>query len=111
PLDLLRIVDLARAVARDPHVLLLDELTAALTADQAERVFALLAERKAQGRSAVLITHRLAEVMRVCDRATVLRDGYNVAVLEIAEADEHRLVQAMLGDATRPVVQGDRQAA
>jgi ribose transport system ATP-binding protein len=109
PLDVLRIVDLARAVARDPHILLLDELTAALTADQAERVFALLAARKEQGRSAVLITHRLAEVMRVCDRATILRDGQNVAVLDIAEADEHRLVQAMLGDTTKAVAQSIHQ--
>jgi ribose transport system ATP-binding protein len=109
PLEVLRITDLARAVARDPHVLLLDEITAALTADQAERVFALLAEWKAQGRSAVLITHRLAEVMRVCDRATILRDGRNVAVLETANVDEHRLVEAMLGAAAEPVAQGHRQ--
>jgi ribose transport system ATP-binding protein len=105
PLEVLRIVDLARAVARDPFVLLLDEITAALTADQAERVFALLAEWKQQGRSAVLITHRLAEVMRVCDRATILRDGTNVAVLDTASVDEHRLVQAMLGDSAKPVGQ------
>jgi ribose transport system ATP-binding protein len=102
PLEVLRIVDLARALARDPHVLLLDEITAALTADQAERVFALLAEWKQQGRSAVLITHRLAEVMRVCDRATILRDGANVAVLDTASVDEHRLVLAMLGDSVKP---------
>ncbi len=80
PLETLRMVDLARAVARDPHVLLLDEITAALSADQAERVFALLRRWKERGRSAVLITHRLAEVMRVCDRATILRDGENVAL-------------------------------
>ncbi|MCX6045414.1 MAG: sugar ABC transporter ATP-binding protein [Chloroflexi bacterium] len=97
PLEVLRIVDLARAVAREPHVLLLDEITAALTADQAERVFALLARWKEQGRAAVLITHRLAEVMRVCDRATILRDGHNVVVLETKNVDEHRLVEAMLG--------------
>lgn len=97
PLDALRMVDLARAVARDPQVLLLDELTAALTADQAQRVFALLEEWKAQGKAAVLITHRLAEVMQVCDRATILRDGQNVAALSIQEVDEHRLVEAMLG--------------
>jgi ribose transport system ATP-binding protein len=109
PLEVLRIVDLARAVARDPHVLLLDESTAALTADQAERVFALLAEWKVQGRSAVLITHRLAEVMRVCDRATILRDGRNVAVLETANVDEHRLVEAMLGVPVEPVAQERRQ--
>ncbi len=103
PLDTLRMVDLARAVARDPQVLLLDEITAALTADQAERIFALLAEWKAQGRSAVLITHRLAEVMRVCDRATILRDGRNVEALELRNVDEHRLVEAMLGTVVQPV--------
>jgi len=110
PLEVLRIVDLARAVARDPHVLLLDEITAALTADQAERVFALLAEWKQQGRSAVLITHRLAEVMRVCDRATILRDGSNVAVLDTASVDERRLVQAMLGESAKPVSQSHVQS-
>ena len=108
PLEVLRIVDLARAVARDPHVLLLDEITAALTADQAERVFSLLADWKAQGRSAVLITHRLAEVMRACDRATILRDGRDVAVLETAHVDEHRLVEAMLGAPVEPIAQGQR---
>lgn len=97
PLDALRMVDLARALARDPHVLLLDEITAALTADQAERIFALLTEWKEMGRSAVLITHRLAEVMRICDRATILRDGRNVALLETARVNQHQLVDAMLG--------------
>lgn len=106
PLDTLRIVDLARAVARNPELLMLDELTAALTADQAERVFALLAHWKSLGRSAVLITHRLAEVMRVCDRATILRNGHNVAVLEISAVDAHQLVEAMLGEmAAQPVEQ------
>jgi ribose transport system ATP-binding protein len=109
PLDILRLVDLARVIARDPHVLLLDEITAALSADQAERIFALLNEWKAQGRSAVLITHRLAEVMQICDRATILRDGRTVAVLETANVDQHRLVEAMLGGKVEPVAQGERQ--
>ena len=107
PLETLRMVDLARAAARNPHVLLLDEITAALSADQAERVFDLLAHWKQQNRSAVLITHRLAEVMRVCDRATVLRDGRDVAVLEMASADEHALVEAMLGETAEPAGHGE----
>ena len=112
PLETLRMVDLARALARDPQVLLLDEITAALTADQAERVFALLTEWREKGRAAVLITHRLAEVRRICDRATILRDGRNVALFEpnaspdatngaatgtMFDVDEHDLVEAMLG--------------
>lgn len=104
PLEALRMVDLARALSRNPQVLLLDEITAALTADQAEQVFALLREWKAQGRAAVIITHRLAEVLRVCDRATILRDGRNVTVLETAQVDEHRLVEAMLGAPAERVV-------
>ena len=110
PLEALRMVDLARAVSRDPYVLLLDEITAALTADQAEQVFALLREWKAQGRAAVLITHRLAEVLHICDRATILRDGRNVTVLAMAEADEHRLVEAMLGAPAERLAPGDRSA-
>ncbi len=109
PLETLRIIDLARAIAGDPHVLLLDEITAALTAEQAERVFSFLVHWKERGRSAVLITHRLAEVLRICDRATILRDGQNVALLDTSrvpaschgseDLDEHTLVAAMLGAA------------
>ncbi len=105
PLDALRMVDLARAISREPRILLLDEITAALTADQAERIFDLLQDWKQRGRAAVLITHRLAEVMRACDRATVLRDGQDVAVLDTQAVDEHQLIEAMLGQATQPVAQ------
>jgi ribose transport system ATP-binding protein len=111
PLEALRMVDLARAVSRDPYVLLLDEITAALTSDQAEQVFSLLRQWKEQGRAAVLITHRLAEVMRVCDRATILRDGRDVAVLEMASANEHRLVEAMLGAPAERLAARDRNAS
>jgi ribose transport system ATP-binding protein len=109
PLETLRMVDLTRALARDPHVLLLDEITAALTADQAERVFALLRHWKELGRSAVLITHRLAEVMLICDRATILRDGRNVALLETDKVDERQLVEAMLGAPVEAVAQDIRE--
>lgn len=98
PLPMLRLLDLARALAHDPHLLMLDEITAALPADLADRVFEVMAEERDRGRSVLFITHRLAEVSRVCDRATVLRDGRGVATLTPGEGEEARLVEAMLGE-------------
>ncbi|HXF56715.1 MAG TPA: sugar ABC transporter ATP-binding protein [Actinomycetota bacterium] len=98
PLPVLRLLDLARALAHEPRLLMLDEITAALPADQAERVFSVMADWRAGGRSVLFITHRLAEVLRVCDRATVLRDGRHVATLVPGEGGESRLVEAMLGE-------------
>jgi ribose transport system ATP-binding protein len=97
PLPLLRMIDLARALARDPQLLLLDEITAALPSDLAERVFAVMRDWRERGRSVLFITHRLAEVIAVCDRATVLRDGEDVATLLPQEGGEARIVEVMLG--------------
>ena len=99
PLPTLRLLDLARALSRDPQLLLLDEITAALPADQAERVFSVMQEWRDRGRSVLFITHRLGEVLRMCDIATVLRDGRNVARFDPAEVGEDGLVDAMLGTA------------
>ncbi len=97
PLEALRLIDLARALSHDPQVLMLDEITAALPADQAEHVFTVMRTWVEKGRSVLFITHRLAEVLRMCDRATILRDGRNVVELAPGEGGEGRLVEAMLG--------------
>lgn len=98
PLPILRLIDLARALAHEPHLLMLDEITAALPTDHAEQVFAVMNRWRQQGRSVLFITHRLSEVLRVCDRATILRDGSYVDTLAPAEGGERRLVAAMLGE-------------
>lgn len=98
PLEVLRLLDLARALAHDPQLLLLDEITAALPSDQAEYVFGIMREWKEKGRSVLFITHRLAEVLSLCDRATILRDGRNVARVEPRQSGERGLVTAMLGE-------------
>lgn len=101
PLPTLRLIDLARALTREPAILMLDEITAALPADQAEQVFGVMDEWRDKGRSVLFITHRLGEVMRMCDRATVLRDGRNVATFVPREMGEAGLVEAMLGEAAQ----------
>jgi ribose transport system ATP-binding protein len=97
PLPLLRMLDLARALARDPQLLILDEITAALPSDLAERVFAVMAAQKERGRSSLFITHRLREVIAHCDNATVLRDGRDVGTLVPKEGGEEKIVEFMLG--------------
>lgn len=98
PLPLLRMLDLARVLAHDPTLLMLDEITAALPADHAERVFTVIRRAKDEGRSVLFISHRLVEVQEICDRVTVLRDGRNVATHATADGGEQHIVAAMLGE-------------
>jgi ribose transport system ATP-binding protein len=117
PLPLLRMLDLARVLAHDPALLLLDEITAALPADYAERVFEAIRRAREDGRSVLFISHRLLEVQEVCDRVTVLRDGRNVDTLTIegeagtGERTERRIVAAMLGERAALAVSEPRKVA
>lgn len=99
PLASLRIIDLARALAIEPDVLMLDEMTAALPADLTERVLAAVKEFRGGDRCVVFISHRMTEIAAVCDRATVLREGETVGVVDVADPDSaDRIVELMLGE-------------
>jgi ribose transport system ATP-binding protein len=97
PLAHLRILDLARALAIVPDVLLLDEMTAALPANLAEKVLEVVRQQSRTGRSVIFISHRFIEISSLCDRATVLRDGETVGVVDITPGVEERIVELMLG--------------
>ena len=97
-LPLLRMIDLARALSHDPELLILDEITAALPVDLAEKVISIMNSQKNKGKSVIFISHRLAEIEEICDRATVLRDGINVDTFAASRGSEERIVAAMLGD-------------
>jgi ribose transport system ATP-binding protein len=99
PLAILRVMDLARAMAFEPDVLLLDEMTAALPADLAESVLEQVGKYREGGRSVIFISHRLLEISALCDRATVLRDGETVGVVEMGDGAEEEIVTLMLGPA------------
>lgn len=99
PLATLRVIDLARALAIEPDVLLLDEMTAALPADLTERVLEVVAGQRGSGRSIIFISHRMIEIAAVCDRATVLREGETVGVVDVTPGAEQRIVTLMLGEA------------
>ncbi|MDO9638258.1 MAG: sugar ABC transporter ATP-binding protein [Pseudotabrizicola sp.] len=99
PLASLRILDLARALAAEPDVLLLDEMTAALPTDLVDRVLKVVRAQADAGRAVIYISHRFTEIAAICDRATVLRDGLTVADLPIEPGIEDRIVELMLGNA------------
>jgi len=91
------LVMIARALALKPRVLILDEPTASLSGSETQALFGVLARLKAQGVAMIYITHRLPEVMAVCDRAAVLRDGRVAVQLARDEFEEERFIFAMSG--------------
>jgi ribose transport system ATP-binding protein len=99
PLPTLRLIDLARALASEPDVLLLDEMTAALPADLTARVLEVISRRRGTSGSVIFISHRMLEVAGLCDRATVLREGSTVGVVEMGPGAEEQIVSLMLGPA------------
>ena len=114
PLATLRVVDLARALAIEPDVLLLDEMTAALPADLTARVLEVVARQRGTSRSVIFISHRMLEVAGLCDRATVLREGSTVGVVDIVPGAgaEEEIVKLMLGpEASSAEVSARRAAA
>lgn len=97
-LPTLRMIDLARALSHDPELLILDEITAALPIDLADKVIEIMNEQKKKGKSIIFISHRLAEIESICDWATVLRDGIDVDSFKTNAQIEDRIVLAMLGE-------------
>jgi ribose transport system ATP-binding protein len=98
PLASLRIIDLARALAIDPDVLMLDEMTAALPANLTENVLEVINGKRGGDGSIIFISHRMTEIAAVCDRATVLREGKTVGVVDVTEGSADRIVELMLGE-------------
>src|SRR3989442_13287886 len=75
-----------------------------MPADLSERVFRVARRWRSEGRSVVLISHRMTEVKALCDRATVLRDGTTVGVVDMASSGQEEIVSLMLGPAAASVV-------
>ena len=73
-------------------------MTAALPADLTERVLEVIGNQRGSDRSIIFISHRLIEIAAVCDRATVLREGETVGVVDVTEGSENHIVALMLGE-------------
>ena len=91
-----QIVEILKALSREPRVMILDEATASLGARQVERLFELVGEWKDRGMALIFISHRMEEIFQIADRATVLRSGRTVGAADLKETSEEQLVELMI---------------
>lgn len=96
-----QIVEIAKALAENARILILDEPTSALSASEVEVLFRVIDELKSQGVGIVYISHRLEELIRVGDYITVLRDGRVTGTRSMDGVDIPWIVQAMIGDKSK----------
>jgi ABC-type sugar transport system ATPase subunit len=92
-----QLVMIARALYARPEVLILDEPTSSLTTDEIDNLFDILRGLRKAGHTSVFITHKLDEIMTLCDRVSILRDGEVVAEYAKPEFDPEQLVTDMIG--------------
>lgn len=92
-----QMVEITKAFQEKMSVLILDEPTASLSDKEVARLFEIIKRLKGEGVGVIYISHRIDELKKVGDRITVLRDGKNVATMDMASADEQRLISLMTG--------------
>jgi ribose transport system ATP-binding protein len=92
-----RLVQIAKALAGEARVLLLDEPTASLTRHETDMLLGILRQLKSRGITMVYISHRLDEVLDLCDRISVLRDGRHIGTRDAADVTRPELVKMMVG--------------
>ena len=90
-------VEIIKVLYRGADILILDEPTAVLTPQEIDRLFAVLKKMKEDGKSIIIITHKLNEVLEVSDRVAILRKGEHVATVDTAQTNESQLTEMMVG--------------
>src|SRR3984885_15020110 len=97
PLSRRQMVEIAKALARKPRVLILDEATSALTAADVAKVFVVLKRLRQEGLALLFISHRMHEIAELADESTVFRNGANVATYEAGTKTDNEVVEMMIG--------------
>ncbi|MFZ4764730.1 MAG: sugar ABC transporter ATP-binding protein [Roseimicrobium sp.] len=92
-----QLVEIAKALAFDARIIVMDEPSAALTSHEVERLFAIIRDLKSHGIGIIYISHRLDEVFTITDRVTVLRDGKNVGERPTSQITRNEMIELMVG--------------
>src|SRR6476661_8475976 len=97
PLSRRQMVEIAKALARKPRILILDEATSALTAADVVQVFSVLKRLRDEGLALLYISHRMHEIAEISDECTVFRNGRNVATYRAGTKSDNEVVELMIG--------------
>ncbi len=97
PLSRRQMVEIAKALARNPKILILDEATSALTAADVEKVFAMLHKLRENGMCIIYISHRMNEIAELADVCTVYRNGQKVETFKAGTKSDNAIVEMMIG--------------
>jgi simple sugar transport system ATP-binding protein len=97
PIGVQQRVEILKLLYRDARLLILDEPTAVLTSHEKDQLFRVLRALRAEGRSIVIVTHKLQEILEVADRVTVMRDGRVVGAVATKDTTEKDLARLMVG--------------
>ena len=92
-----QLIEIAKAIAQDAKLVIMDEPTAPLTDDEVDNLFEIVEELKSKGVAIIFISHRMDELFRISDRVTVMRDGSVITTANTAETDKAQLIKAMVG--------------
>jgi ribose transport system ATP-binding protein len=97
PLSRRQMVEIAKALARKPRILILDEATSALTASDVSKIFGVLKRLRSEGLALLYISHRMNEIEELADDCTVFRNGRNVATYKAGTRSDNEVVEMMIG--------------
>ncbi len=97
PVGMQQRVEILKALYRGADILILDEPTSVLTPQEAEELFKAIEALKSQGKTIVFISHKLKEVLKICDNITVLRKGKVIGTLKTSETNQNELAKMMVG--------------
>ncbi len=92
-----QLVEIAKAFSRDAKIIIMDEPTASITAEDTENLFSIIRRITRAGTSVLYISHRLREIFQIADRVMVLRDGRTVHVTDVGSTNENEIIKYMVG--------------
>jgi ribose transport system ATP-binding protein len=106
-----QLTEIAKAISQDARVLILDEPSTALAVSDVERLFVFLRKLKAQGVAIIYVSHRMDEIARIADRATILRDGRHVITAPMADLPIDTMIEHIVGKRSKGLADVERSGA